>query len=82
MLTVAALAVLAVFFVVIFLVVGAILAAVLLARWWWFARRVSRAQTGGAIEGEYAVIKSDDNAQEGARQAHQPRVLPRSGDSE
>ena len=79
-LAVVALAVLAFFFVMVFLVVGAILAGALLLRWWWFARKVSRAQTTGTIEGEYAVVKSDDNVPDGARQPDRPRVLPPGGD--
>ena len=73
---VSALAALALFFLAVFLVVGAGLAAVLFVRWWWLARKSTRAQKGAAIEGEYVVVKPENNVPGATREPDLPRVLP------
>ena len=62
LLAVSALAVLAFFFVLIFLIVGVATAAGLLVRWWWLVRSARQVHRAGSIEGEYVIVKSDDDA--------------------
>ena len=81
-LAVIALAALAFFFLVIFFVAAAIFAAIFIARWWWLSRKARRAQTGGAIEGEYVVVKNGVEESGAARQSGPARVLPRDGDAQ